>query len=143
MAIPKRLGLISFLLGVLAIPFAIVSGYASSIWNPGGSIILEWADRHGFVKHPSVSYSDISEASIFAINDQNCIYFIYILSILLALISIACAIAAEYRREPNLYLSGGFVCGVLAITIIKPLAGFVLFILVIIAVLTLRHGRNS
>lgn len=129
-------------------------------------MILGWLDRLGFVKQPPaetpsvivvelpargipgvaperiVSISgapEMSDAGHFAINDENAILFLLTLSIVLALIAMVTAVWAEYRREPTLFLSAGYVCGVLAITQIWPLAGFVCAIAGAIAVLVLRH----
>ncbi len=139
----RRPGVISIFLGALAVPIAFAATHASRSHIPGSGAILQRMDNMGLVKQPINGVETLSETSLFAINDQNGINLLFAAAIALAVASMGCALLAEYRREPTLYLSGGYVCGAIAIWLIKPSAGFVLLMVGVIAVLVLRHGRDT
>ncbi|MCB4358181.1 hypothetical protein [Quatrionicoccus australiensis] len=164
-----RVDLVSMLSGVLAVPLSVFASHLRSIWVPGSSTVLGWLDGLGFVKQPlpekpSIIVIDLpshgitsvtpnritsiggvpemTDAGHFAINDENAILFLVALSVALALIAMGTAIWAECRREPTLYLSVGYICGVLAIAQVWLLASFVLGIIGVAAVLVMRHGQE-
>ena len=159
---PKRIDLVSLLSGVLAIPLAGLAVYLRSIRIPGSGTVLRWLDKLGLVKQPPpespsiivfdlpsheriVSVGGVSEMSDggnFAVNDENAILFLFVLSVALALIAMVMAVWAEHRREPTLYLSVGYVCGVLAIAQVWLLAGLVSAIVGVTAVLVMRSQRE-
>lgn len=84
----------------------------------------------------------MSDAGYFAINDENAILLLFASSIALALAAMLVAIWAEYRKEPTLYLSVGYICGVLAIAQVWLPGGFVCGLVGMAAVLVLRHQRE-
>lgn len=170
MARSKRLALLSLVSGTLAIPFAVVGTYLQSIRGSGSGVLLIWLEKLGVVKEPTPVDPSItifhfpslgslgaargpavnvtgapamSEAGYFSINDENAIAFVVALGIVLGLVAMVTALWAEYRREPSLYLSAGYVCGALAITQIRTLAGLVFFIVGITSVLVMRHQREE
>ena len=143
MVLLNRLGLSSILFGALAVPTAFAAVYARSSHYPGSGVVLQWMESLGLVNPPTNGIVTLSERSIFALNDNNGITLLFTTAIMFAVASMGCALLAEYRREPTLYLSGGYVCSSLAISLMKPSAGFAVFIVGIIVILILRHGRNT
>ena len=139
----NRFGLTSLVLGGLAVPVAFSAEYARTSHIPGSGVILQWMASMDLVRQAPNSIATLSETSIFAINDQNAISLLLATAIILSVSSMGCALFAEFRREPTLYLSGGYICGALAIFLIKPSAGFISFMAGIAAVLVLRHGRDG
>ena len=67
---------------------------------------------------------EMTEISVFALNDEIAIGYLFLLAILLALFSISAALWAEYRREPTVFLSTGYICGTLSLILIRPLIPF-------------------
>ena len=166
---PNRIDLVSLVSGVLAVPLARLAIHLQSIRVPGSSRILGWLNSLGFVKQPPPvapsiividlpsreipggapdrmvsigGVSEMSDAGHFAINDENAILFLLALGIVLALVAMVTAVWAEYRQEPPLYLSVGYICGALAIAQVSPLAGMVNGIVGITVVLILRNQRE-
>lgn len=165
----KRIAWVSLLSGALAVPLASLAVYLRSVRIPGSFKILSWLDSLGLVKQPAreaphaivielplrgisgaasdgtVSMGGVSEmfdAGYFAINDENAILLLFASSIALALAAMLVAIWAEYRKEPTLYLSVGYICGVLAIAQVWLPGGFVCGLVGMAAVLVLRHQRE-
>lgn len=165
----KRIAWVSLLSGALAVPLASLAVYLRSVRIPGSFKILSWLDSLGLVKQPAreaphaivielplrgisgaasdgtVSMggvSEMSDAGYFAINDENAILLLFASSIALALAAMLVAIWAEYRKEPTLYLSVGYICGVLAIAQVWFPGGFVCGLVGMAAVLVLRHQRE-
>jgi len=172
MASSNRLGLFSLFCGTLAIPTAIIAAYLQSIKIPGTGMVLDWLEKIGLVSTPEVpapviyiiesiapdlakiglargqtiavsGAPEMREMSLFAINDENAILFLFFISVLLAALAISAALWAEYRREPTIFLSIGYICGALAVFLIRPLAGLVVCIFGMIAILVLRHQRET
>lgn len=143
MILLNRLGLSSLLLGALAVPTAFAAVYARTSHIPGSGVILQWMERLGLVNQPTNGIDTLSESSMFAINDQNGITLLFAVAIVCAVVSICCALLAEYRHEPTLYLSSGYVCSTLAISLMKPSVGFTVFMVGIAAVLVHRYGRDT
>lgn len=165
MPYPRRIDLIGLLTGIAAVPFAAITVHLRSTLVPGSGNVLTWLDRLGLVIHssppsPSVIQFDlpaknyleanhekvtgvigspeISEAGILALNDDKALMMLLAISVVLALTSIASAIWSEKQRRPTLYLSVGFVCGVLGIAQIWFIAGLVAAVSGAVAVLVLR-----
>jgi len=84
----------------------------------------------------------MTEMSIFALNDGRAIGFLFVLSVLLALVSLGAALWAEYRREPTLFPSAGYIFGVLSLALVRPIMGLVSAFFGIVAVLVLRYQRE-
>ena len=171
MILPKRIDLVSAFTGALAIPAAFVATYLQSIREPGSGVVLRWLVKMGLVHEPSAAdpivrvvrffpnlesfglvsgpvvtvsgVPEMTEASMFSVNDENAIYFAISIAALLALVAMATSLWAEYRRKPTLYLGCGYICGALAIALIRPLAGFAFLIGGITAVLILRNQNET
>jgi hypothetical protein len=159
---PKRIDLISLLSGVAAIPLASVAVYLRSIRIPGSGTVLTWLDKLGLVKQPPpeapsvivfdfpsrerlVSVGGVPEMSDpghFPVNDENAILFLLGLGVALALVAMSTAVWAEHRREPTLYLSVGYICGVLAIAQVWLLAGLIAAIVGVATVMVMRNRRE-
>jgi hypothetical protein len=97
----------------------------------------------GLVRHSSTGEPSLTEASIFAVNDENALVFLTSLAVALAVVGMVLALIAEYRREPTLYLSAGYTCGALALLLFKPLVGFASMVAGIVAIMVLRHDRRT
>jgi hypothetical protein len=159
---PKRVDLVALLCGAVAILLAGAAVHMRSIRVPGSGAVLTWLDKLGLVKQPppkapSVVVLDLpsserlvgvsgvpalSDSGPFAVNDENAIVFLLVLSVTLALVAMAVAVWAEHRREPTLYLSVGYICGVLAIVQVWLLAGLVAAIVGVATVLVMRNQRE-
>jgi hypothetical protein len=120
---------------------AATAAYLRSVPVSGAS--LAWLTKMGLVRHASTSEPSITEASIFAVNDENALLFLISLSVVLAAIAMVLALVAEYRREPTLYLSAGYTCGALALFLFKPIIGFASMVAGIAAIMVLRHDRRT
>lgn len=139
--VQRRLSVASFLLGAMAAGMAATAAYLRSI--PPSDASLTWLTKMGLVKHRSTGEPSITEASIFAVNDENALLFLASLSLVLAALAMVLALVAEYRREPTLYLSAGYTCGALALLLFKPLIGFASVVAGIVAIMVLRHDRRT
>jgi hypothetical protein len=139
----RRLSLTSFLVGVFAVFLTATATYVRSMQIPGRSVSLDWLTKIGLVEQSRTGESSLTEASIFAINDENALVFLMSSAVLLAAVAMVIALIAEYRREPTLYLSAGYTCGVLALVLFKPLIGFVAIAVGFAAVAVLRQDRRS
>lgn len=165
-----RFGLVSFLAGTFAVPISATASYLQSIRVPGSGFLLGWLEQHGFVNEPAApapviyvmhlfpslektglstrpmvgvtGVPELTEANVFSINDGNAILFLFATALFLAVASMAFAIYAEYRRESTLYFSAGYVCGALAIFLIRPIAGLVSLIFGLIVVLIHRNQHD-
>jgi hypothetical protein len=139
----RRLSVASFFAGMTAAGMAATAAYAHSVnYNTGMS--LNWLTKMGLVTQPSTGgEASITETSIFAINDENALVFLTSLAIVLAVAAMALALVAEYRREPTLYLSAGYLCGALALLIFKPVIGFACMVAGTFAILMIRHTRRE
>lgn len=163
----KRFDLLSLTTGVFAIPLAVVGVHLQSL---GSGFLLGYLEKWGFVNQPvssevsiaaiyyppSVPFGmardplvsvmgapEISEAGYLPINDASAMTVLISMAIAFGLVAMASALWAEYRREPTLYPSAGYISGVLAIAQICFLPGFILSILGITAVLIMRHQRDE
>jgi len=170
MALRKRFGLLSLLVGAFAIPIAMIATYLQSVLGPGTGAVLQWLDRMGVVSQSDIpaplvqalslfpdleklglvkpvvfvsGVPEMTEISAFSLNDGRAISMLLALSVVLALVSIGAVLLAEYRREPTLFPSAGYICGVLALALVWPLAGLVSAIAGIAALLVLRYQRES
>jgi hypothetical protein len=159
---PKRIDLVSLLSGVAAVPLASTGVYLRSVRVPGSGTILTWLDKLGLVRQsppeaPSVIVFDLpsherlvsvggvpemSDPGRFPVNDESAIVFLLAVGVALALVAMSSAVWAEYRREPTLYLSVGYICGVLAVAQVWLLAGLVAAIMGVAAVLVMRNRRG-
>ncbi|MFZ2269112.1 MAG: hypothetical protein WAV95_16165 [Azonexus sp.] len=169
MALRKRFGLLSLLVGVFALPVAMIASYLQSLLGSGSGAVLQWLDRMGVVSQsdmpaplvqvlslfpdleklglvkPVVFVSgvpEMTEISVFSLNDGRAMSLLLVLSVLLSLVAIGAALWAEYRRESTAFASAGYICGVLALALVWPLAGLVSAIAGIAAVLVLRYQRE-
>lgn len=165
----KRIAWVSLLSGALAVALASLAVHLRSVRIPGSFKILSWLDSLGLVKQPAREaphaivielplrgipgaasertasmggVSEMTDAGYFAINDENAILLLFASSIALALAAMLVAIWAEYRKEPTLYLSVGYICGVLAIAQVWLPGGFVCGFVGMAALLVLRHQRE-
>jgi hypothetical protein len=169
MPLKKRFGLLSLLSGAFAIPIAMIATYLQSVYRPATGAVLQWLEKMGFVRQSDVSapllqvlslfpdleklglvkpvvfvsgVPEMTEIGALSLNDGRAISLLLMLSGLLALVSIGAALWAEYRREPTPLASAGYICGVLALALVWPLAGLVSAIAGIAAVLVLRYQRE-
>ncbi len=140
----KRIGLIAFVFGASSIPAAMAALYAKSLYGNGSSAVLDWLDARGFVTPTpnSNSVPSLSESSLFLITDERAISLLTILAMFLAIIAMINAIAAEYLREPTLYLSAGFICGALGLMLIMPLVGIGAMIGGLTITMLVRYGKG-
>jgi hypothetical protein len=166
----KRFGLLSLLVGAFALPVAMIAIYLQSVCRPGSGAVLQWLEKMGFVSQSDVSaplvqvlslfpdleklglvkpvvfvsgVPEMTEISVFSLNDGRAMSLLLIFPVLLAVLSIGAALWAEYRREPTPLASAGYICGVLALALVWPLAGLVSAIAGIVAVLVLRYQRET
>jgi hypothetical protein len=139
----RPLSLVSFLVGAVAAAMAATAAYLRSVHVPGSGASLNWLTKMGLVKQPSAGEASLTEASIFAVNDENALVFLTSLALVLAATAMVIALIAELRREPTLYLSAGFICGAVAILLFKLLIGLATMMVGIVALLVLRHDRRS
>jgi hypothetical protein len=139
----RRLSVASLLIGALSAGMAASVAYLRSVHVPGSGESLRWLTKMGLVKHSSSSEPSITEASMFAVNDENALLLLTSLAIVLAVAAMALALVAEYRREPTLYLSAGYVCGALALLLFKPVVGFATMVGGIVAIMVIRHDRRT
>ncbi|GHU04561.1 hypothetical protein FACS1894158_05130 [Betaproteobacteria bacterium] len=172
MASSKRFGLFALFSGTLAIPTAVVATYLQSIRIPGSGMVLDWLGKIGLVSTPEAptpviyiiesvapdlakmglargqtvvvsGVPEMREMNPFAVNDENAILFLFFISMLLAALAITSALWAEYRRESGIFLSVGYICGALALFLIRPLFGLIACVFGIMAILLLRLQRET
>ena len=89
--------------------------------------MLDWADRWGLIKPPVSSTMEFKPDSVAVVTDRAAISIVKITITVMSVSSTALALFAEYRKEETLYLSGAFILGPLALTLIAPMAGLILF----------------
>jgi hypothetical protein len=141
----KRLGLISFLAGAVALGIGATAAYARGSRLPGSSVILDWLAERGLVREyrHDVAIPYVSQPTLFSITDGGAVVALTVLAILLAGAAMVVALTAEYRREHTLYLSAGYTCAALSLTFFRPLYFILAMIAGIAIVMVMRHGRGA
>lgn len=143
MTLRGRLGVLSLAAGGLSIPVAALATYFRSVSGAGSSFILDWLMSKGATFSNPGSLPTVSAPGFFSITDARAIALLTAVAIGLAVAAMVSALVAEHRRERTLYLSGGYICGALAITLFSPLFGMIAMIAGIAVVMVMRHGRGA
>lgn len=136
------LGISSFVIGALSLPAAFAATYAHSLKGTGSSFIFDWFASKGLIKENPYSVAAMSEPSIFLVTDDRALASLFAVALALALAGMGLALLAEYRREPTLYFSGGYIIGALSLFFIKPTVGFFALIFGIAIAMVMRHGKR-
>ena len=141
MRIRHRLGLLATLSGTLALCVAAAGWTLRAAHNPAEGAVLAWLGRMGAVRQPAARVATLSQAGWFSVNDVNAIVWLLAAAVLLAVAAMGLAVAAEWRRESTLWLACGYVCGALALALLKPVAGFVALTGGVMLAVLLRQER--
>ena len=139
----KRIGLISFFVGVLAICLATGFLQVRASHNPAGGVVLAWLTQIGVVQQSVSTTASLSEASVLSINDENALLWFLFSAVTFSVLAMAIAVVAEVRREHTLFLSCGFIFGALSLALIKPVAGLASLIGGFALVMAIRHQRKQ
>ncbi|MBI2307907.1 MAG: hypothetical protein HYU78_11460 [Rhodocyclales bacterium] len=139
----KRIGLISFFVGVLAICLATSAIHMKASHNPAGGVVLAWLAKIGVVQQTVSTTASLSEASVFSINDENALQWLLFSAVASSVLAMVVAVVAELRREHTLFLSCGFIFGALSIALIKPVAGLASLIGGFTFVMAIRRQRKQ
>jgi hypothetical protein len=138
-----RFGVTSLIVGSVSIVLASAGVYAHSLRLSHHGVLLQWLSDHGLVQANPGAIPTASAPGVFSIGDEGATSILLGSAWLSAGVAMVIALMAEYRREPNLYLSGGFICGALAVMFMRPVAGFGAMIAGITIAMVLRHGRET
>jgi hypothetical protein len=139
----NRAGKASLVFGALAIAIAPIAAYTYSIYGAGSGVILWWLDHFGLVHPPKAPLSEMTEASVFSINDRNAIRWLFAVTYVLSFASAAFSFWAELRRGPTLYLAAGFTLGTLSLAIINIFVALVFGLVGVCIILILRTQRDQ
>ena len=124
----QRFGIASLLLGGIAICLAFAANYATSVHGADDSVVLDWADRLGLIRSSKFAVPEMKADSVFLVTDRTAIGMLYACSIVLSVFSVILALFSEYKKEPTLYRSAGFVCGILALALVNLWAALIMLI---------------
>lgn len=138
-----RIGLFSFVIGSISIPIAASAVYVRSIAGAGSSLLLDWLVSKGITFSNPNAMPALSAPGLFTVTDTTAINFVTSFSIVLAIVAIAAALVAEYFREHTLYLSAGYICGAMAILLVRPVFGLAALIAGIALAMVLRHRNGA
>ncbi len=139
----SRRGPVSLVLGAIAVATAATATYARSVHIPASGVVLNWLSRIGLVQERATAVPSVSDPGIFAVNDENALTLLTSVAVFFAAAAIVAALIAEWRREPTLYLSGGYVCGSMALAFFSLLVSLVSIVACIAVVLVLRQQRQD
>jgi len=106
-----------------------------------GGNILKTLDRLGLVRQEGNHLAEIKPSSIFALNDANAVLWFTWIALVLAELSVLLALYADYKREPTLYASAGFVVATLGVGLLYPGIMVVAQAVGIIVLLSMRKRR--
>ncbi|MBI3348561.1 MAG: hypothetical protein HY020_15310 [Burkholderiales bacterium] len=122
-----------------------VAKHFESLRGAGSGYLLTALDRYGLIKEapPGTETEMRPSGLIFPLTDESVLRAILFYGGYLSVASILLAVWAEYRREENLYLSAGFMCGAGGILLAHTLFGIVAVAAGVTAVLLLRHARSA
>lgn len=139
-----RLGIASIVIGALSMATVYAANHYESFRGTGSSYLLNAADRAGLVKaSPADAPVELKEPGLLAFTDETALQALLSLGALLAATSICLALLAEYRRESNLYLSAGFICGSGGLFLMSPIVGLLSMAICAVVLLGLRHARQA
>jgi hypothetical protein len=138
-----RIGLISLIVGSLSVPIAAAAAYGRSLLGGRGtSFVLDWLMARGMTFSNPNATATVSAPGLMSITDERVVILLTFLAVLLAMVSMVAALVAERLREPRLYLSAGYTCGAMALTLFRPLFGMIAMIAGIAVVMVMRHHRR-
>ena len=122
-----------------------VAKHYESFRGVGSSYLVRTLDRFGFVREaPAGTETEWNPSGlVFPLTDESVLRALLLYGGYLAVASMLLAIWAEYRREENLYLSAGFVCGAGGLCLFNELFGLVAISIGSAAVLLLRRARSA
>lgn len=139
----SALGITSIGFGTLSIVTVPVVQYWESMRGPASAYLLNTADRLGLVRQPH-PYAEVElrPSGLLPMTDETALWALLVYGIYLGLVSVGFSVWAEYRREDNLYLSAGFICGVGGVFLASKDAGLAVAVIGAVAVFLLRHVRR-
>jgi hypothetical protein len=96
------------------------------------------------VRAPS-PYAEVEAraSSLLAFTDETALVTVLGYGVYLAASSVLLAIWAEVKREENLYLSAGFMCGSGGLFLASKAVGTIVIVLGAITLLSVRHARRA
>ena len=140
----SALGITSIGFGALSIVTVPVAQYWESLRGTASAYLLNTADRLGLVRQPHpFAEVELRPSGLLPMTDETALWALLVYGIYLGLVSVVFSLWAEYRREDNLYLSAGFICGVGGVFLASKTAGIAAATIGTVAVLALRHSRRG
>lgn len=145
MANRSNSGINSIVIGALSLVAVSVAKHYESFRGTASGYLLTALDRYDFVREapPGTEMEWRPSGLIFPLTDERVLRFILFYGGYLAVASMLLAVWAEYRREENLYLSAGFICGAGGLFLANQLLGSVFVAVGFTAILLIRHARSA
>jgi hypothetical protein len=140
----SALGITSIGFGALSIVTVPVAQYWESLRGTASAYLLNTADRLGLIRQPHpFAEVELRPSGLLPMTDETALWAFLVYGVYLGLVSVVLSLWAEYRREDNLYLSAGFICGVGGVFLANKDAGLAVAMIGAVAVFLLRHVRQS
>ncbi len=142
---PCTSGVSAIVIGTLSMIVVMAAKhYETFLGTSAHGYLLNTLNRLGLVRAaPADTELEWSPSGpFFPLTDANVLRGLLIYGAYLALGSMLIAIWAEYRREENLYLSAGFICGAGGLSLASPILGSITIALGATALLILQTKRR-
>jgi predicted membrane channel-forming protein YqfA (hemolysin III family) len=136
-------GLLSFTFGMLSIAAIAAAKHGKSMRSDGSSALLRTLDHLGLVSTRTLrAFSEVGPVGLLTFDDKSGLSLLLSCGVALALLACALSLVAEVRREYNLHLAVGFICGAMALVLFNALVGLVALIFGSVAITALRRRRR-
>ena len=136
-------GVNSIVIGALGLVVVIAAKHGESLRGTASFYLLSFAARHGLLKDPPANGEDEARVpGLLSFTDETALQALLGYGVYLGVASILLAVFASFRREDNLYLSAGLICGWLPLFMVNHYFGM-LALLVGTALIFIARKRHS
>ena len=137
-------GRVSLSLGCASIVFALVAQHLELLLPYRRGYLLSWLDAIGLVRAPRADGLAVWQApGTFLLSDDIAVCWLFTNAFWLAICSTLFALWAERKQEDTLYLSAGFLCGILALMLLHYPSSILAMVAGASVVMLLRHHRGA
>jgi hypothetical protein len=135
-------GYFSIAFGFIAVLFSFISIYADSIYcvstDKNEWFVFSWFEKFGLINHTAMP-PEITEASIFLINEPNAIYLSYCIAVISACCAMVASFVAESKHDQTLLYSAGYICSVVGLLLINVRLGLLSAIIGFTIIMSIRN----
>jgi hypothetical protein len=130
--------------GALSVVAVAVAMHAETFRGIGSAVLLNTLDSWGLVRSPKPgAFAEAKPIGVLSLNDESALSLLLWGGVVSAVLACVVALVAEARREHNLYLAAGFICGAMALVVFNVGAGLLALAVGGIAISVLRRGRGA